>query len=102
MVKNKYHKCSVGRWCKNCKRNVEMNHVCFILTEQERSDQVKSKNKRKFNGYIYFDFECMATANGHVPNLVIADKVCIECVDIWPSKKQCSNGCGIYSFKNND
>ena len=37
------HVCE-GRWCINCKSPVEMNHKCFILTEDERN---QSKRKRK-------------------------------------------------------
>ena len=42
-IKSSRHVCE-GRWCLNCLNPVEMNHKCFILTEDQRN-QVKKKRK---------------------------------------------------------
>ena len=77
--KTKIHKCN-GRWCLNCKTMVEMNHKCFILTEEERQTK---KPMQKFSGYIFFDYECMNDNGEHIPNLIVADKICVECLKTW-------------------
>jgi hypothetical protein len=63
-----YHSCT-GKWCKFCKKEVNFDHKCFILREDE-----KDIKTRAFEGYIYFDYEAMQVNNIHVPNLVIAKK----------------------------
>ena len=73
-----------------------MFHQCFILTEQERN--VENKSEKKFNGYIFFDYECMTSENSHVPNLIVVDKVCCDCLD----EKICQNNCKIHKFTSND
>jgi hypothetical protein len=65
------HVCVDQRWCKNCKVAVPMDHMCFILTQQERDH---NKSDQKFNGYVFFDYECMNQDGLHIPNLVIAQK----------------------------
>ena len=67
-IKTSNHTC-LGRWCLNCSAPVEMNHKCFILTEDERnkrclkrkSDEnaTKEKNENKTEGFIfYYRFTC--------------------------------------------
>jgi hypothetical protein len=50
------HICN-GRFCNNCKINVNIQHQCFILSEEERSIQNKRKNSIKnttfYKGYIF-------------------------------------------------
>jgi hypothetical protein len=50
------HICN-GRYCNNCKINVNIDHQCFILTEEERSIQNKRrkaiKNTTFDKGYIF-------------------------------------------------
>jgi hypothetical protein len=42
----------------------------------------------------------------HIPNLIIADKMCLDCKDRWKvneMRESCVNYCGIFNFnKNND
>jgi hypothetical protein len=95
LFKGKTHVCG-GRFCFNCKRMVEANHQCYIKTEKERSEQNKNKKERKLNGYIFFDYECQIEGF-HVPNLIIADIQCINCVN----EQACVDKCGIVKFNNN-
>ena len=112
-IKSSRHVCE-GRWCLNCSNPVEMNHKCFILTEEERN---QSKKKRKSNvdepskvesskieGYIFFDYESMNIDGDHIPNLIIAEKMCFDCINIWKIGDNiiCKSDCGIKSFDNND
>ena len=43
-IKSARHVCE-GRWCLNCANPVEMNHKCFILTEDERNQSKKKENR---------------------------------------------------------
>ena len=81
--KTKIHVCSDERWCPNCNQAVEMEHYCYILTQEERDAQKKKIKEPKFAGYIFFDYECMVINNEHTPNLVITDKSCTECIQQW-------------------
>jgi hypothetical protein len=50
-----------GRWCLNCSKSVNMDHKCFILTQEER-DKSKKRSvdgeiKNQTKGYIFFDYE---------------------------------------------
>ena len=109
------HVCG-GRYCINCKINVDKEHECFILTDAEKQkilndkDNYKDKNNKKqflepkATGYIFFDYECMIE-DQHVPNLIIANKMCIYCVENWKNKdtaNQCISFCGIQKFYSNN
>ena len=77
-----------------------MNHTCFILTEEERQTK---KPMQKFSGYIFFDYECMNDNGEHIPNLIVADKICVECLKTWQVQNEhCANKCGLKTFQNND
>jgi hypothetical protein len=79
---------------------VEMNHTCFILTEDERKTK---KPLQMFTGCIFFDYECMNTDGDHVPNLIVADKVCVKCLEKWKVPNlHCPNNCGVKTFTNNN
>ena len=69
------HVCNPNdKWCKNCKKSVDEKHRCFIKPEKidKQLDEIK--------GYIYFDYEAYLDENKrHVPNLVMAMKVCLNC-----------------------
>jgi hypothetical protein len=113
---SKFHICE-GRWCYNCQKAVDMFHQCFILTENERNDMKDEKKSQtdkqdleefrvvnierdktdKFAGYIFFDYECIVGCSDHVPNLIIAEKVCNDCLH----QDTCMAGCKIFSFHNN-
>jgi hypothetical protein len=85
-----------------------MDLKCFILTQEEFD---KSK-KRSFDGeiknqtkdYIFFDYESMNVDGLHIPSLIIADKMCFECIDrskVNEVRETCVNNCGIFNFNNN-
>ena len=41
----------------------------------------------------------------HIPNLIIADKMCFDCIDRWKvneMRESCVNNCGIFNFNNNN
>ena len=77
-----------------------MSHKCYISTEQERKEKLEKNKKRKhdsgedalspahvidnsFAGYIFFDYETMNIKGLHEPNLIIADKVCKDCMESY-------------------
>ena len=55
--KFKNHVCDDEKFCTNCKQAVPLNHKCFILTEHQREEVSKQFWSKKFNGYIFFDYE---------------------------------------------
>ncbi len=41
----------------------------------------------------------------HIPILIIADKMCFDCIDRWKvneMRESCVNNCGIFFFNNNN
>ena len=83
------HVCE-GRWCLNCSKAVDMDHKCFILTQDERDSKTCAKKRNangeikiKTEGYIFFDYESMNVDGNHIPNLIIADQMCFNCIDSW-------------------
>ena len=90
------HVCS-GKWCCYCKTEVNLNHKCYILTEEENIAKNNLK-KKSTKGYIFFDYEAMQTENGHVVNLVCAEKVCLVCIE----KSACNLNCGKFHWKSNN
>ena len=79
---------------------VDLDHKCYILTEQEKEERNKQKWKVKFHGYIFFDYEAYQDKDGnHVPNLIIARKICANCLD---SKDRCQSCLEIHKFYNNN
>ena len=72
----KRHVCSSEeRWCSNCGKVVKLNHKCYIQNEKTE------KEAKKFRGYIIFVYEAYNDSIQHVPNLVIAQKVCSGCLN---------------------
>ncbi len=68
-----------GRWCLNCSKSVNMEHKCFILTQEERDKSKKrtvaGEIKNQIKVYIFFDYESMNVDGLHIPNLIIADNI---------------------------
>ena len=92
------------KWCPNCCQSVELEHRCHILTEKQKNNLKKNKNKKqqveKFNGYIFFDYEAYEDERGiHVPNLIVAQVVCKHCMDLSERCNRCNR---FYKFYNND
>ena len=86
------HKCD-GMWCQFCKMNVEKNHKCYIEVHED-IDEKKVLKK----GYIFFDFESMHVKNVHIPNLIIAKKICFQCI----KKQKCIDNCAQFCFYDNN
>ena len=92
-IKLKSHVCGIdARWCSNCETSIDFNHRCFIKIDK------KSKFPKKFNGFIFFDYEAFQTNNVHVPNLIIAQKVCSDCIN---STIRCNENCQHVVFYTN-
>jgi hypothetical protein len=82
-----------GKWCRFCKKQVDHEHKCYILTESE-----KNVKTNPVHGYVFFDYESMQNTGEHIPNLILAQKACINCME----KKQCEQNCKMYEFRDND
>ncbi|CAF0902143.1 unnamed protein product [Brachionus calyciflorus] len=91
--KSKKHVCGqLSKWCRNCAKSVEMYHRCFIKPGKNQDEE------EKFDGFIFFDYEAYVDNGVHVPNLVMAQKVCIKCLN---SKERCID-CNQYISKENN
>ena len=91
----KIHVCKEQKYCRNCNASVELDHQCYILTEKEKKPKVD-----KINGYIFYDYETFQNDEMvHEANLIIAERLCIDCANNSMCKKV--NFCKIYSFDNN-
>lgn len=90
-VKNN-HVCLNEKWCKNCKMVVAIDHTCYILTDAERT-----KQKKKLRGLIFFDYETYQFENKHYACLVIAERMCLDCLN----KNSCHDECSLFQFDNN-
>ena len=93
--KGLHHVCKPNeKWCKNCKKAVDEKHRCFIKPEK------KDKEFEQLNGNIYFDYEAyLDKDNKHVPNLVMALKVCLNCTN--NKKIECEECKFQYKFYDN-
>jgi hypothetical protein len=101
-TKQKRHVCIDEKYCSNCKSTVKMDHLCYILTEEEKI-KTNKKKENQCRGYIFYDYECYEDKNNggiHVPNLVKANKMCVNCI----FSKNCLDGCtsGFETFWNNE
>ena len=99
---NSKHVCKGEVFCKNCKIAVNSNHKCYVLTQEQAEKRDKKKSKKVFDaGYIFFDYETYVdNEKNHVPNLIMAKKVCKDCLEKDESEycAQCSE---IYTFTSN-
>jgi hypothetical protein len=77
-----------------------LDHKCFILTEQQKQERMKIKYEQKRNGYIFFDYETYVDVERgiHVPNLIVAKRICEQCLDSSTLCETCSQ---VYKFDNN-
>lgn len=85
------HVCIDERWCKNCKAAVPMSHMCCIKTQEQREE--RKPQVKKFDGFVFFDYECMNVDGFHKPNMIIAQKMCTKCTEEWKTLE-----CGNKSF----
>ena len=91
----KIHVCNNKKYCRNCKIAVELDHQCYILTEDEKKVKIS-----KMRGYIFYDYETFQNEDMiHEANLIIAERLCIGCV----SEESCLSQelCKVYYFDNN-
>ena len=75
---SKHQICLNEKYCKNCKKGVDYDHKCYILTEETKN--IHYKKIKKLNGYIFFDYEAFQKDNVHVANLIVADRNFIMCL----------------------
>jgi hypothetical protein len=101
----KSHVClnSDNFWCRNCSKQVDSNHQCFVLKEKQKTE-TKNKKKDDFNGFIFFDYEAYEDSQlkKHVPCLIVARTVCEKCSNIEDSNKWCEADSQKHVFKNNN
>jgi hypothetical protein len=91
-INRKNHVCGMdSKWCRNCKKSVNYNHECYILKENHRNKEELDAN------FIFFDYECYQLDGKHIPNLIIAEQVCKNCIN----NNDCKIDCGIKKFYNN-
>ncbi|CAF1020766.1 unnamed protein product, partial [Brachionus calyciflorus] len=81
------------RWFKNCSKSVDEDHRCFIKKDKEK------KIDKDFGGFIFFDYEAYTVKGVHVPNLVMAKKICVNCID---AENECEYCQQKYTFYDND
>jgi hypothetical protein len=86
----KQHVCIGEKYCVNCKVVVKEEHKCF----QKRDKIINSKRKP----FVFFDYECYQKNFKHVPNHIVAKKVCVSCLDNKSLQCTCEN----VEFKNNN
>ena len=89
--KTKKHVCLGQKYCVKCKLVVELDHQCYI--------PINTKKDEDFQGYIFFDYEAREVNGIHEPNLVIAHKVCKNCVE---NDTSCNILCQKICVNNND
>ena len=95
---NKNHVCIGEKYCKNCKCVVDINHTCYILTEQQKKNQRRSHPKN-YQGLIWFDYESYQINDKHEPNLIVAESMCVNCLKSLKCERE---NCGtIKIFYNN-
>lgn len=74
-----------------CRKYVDLEHKCFILTEE--------KECKKSLGLIFFDYEAMQTGLNHEVNLVCVTRKCFNCVE----ELSCNDSrCGDFVFTRNE
>ena len=89
------------KWCKNCDKSVELNHICFIQGELENEKKKKVTKNEKFQGFVFFDFECFENkSKKHEVNLAIAQRINTCCLNILIENDRCENCKKIYQFSN--
>ena len=89
--KSKRHVCTDQKYCTKCKKVVNLDHRCYITKDETKDNP--------FEGYIFFDYEAMQVNGVHVPNLIIAYKVCKNCVD---KDSMCKETCQKICVNNNE
>ena len=89
--KSRLHVCLDEKYCTKCKLVVDLSHMCYINTDVTVD--------KPFEGYIFFDYEAFQENGIHIPNLIIANKVCKKCLEIGG---MCKELCQKICVDNND
>lgn len=102
MILTKTHVCLNQKWCKNCKKAVGLEHKCFILTEKEKEQVHKKKEKPAPSAHIFFDFEAYVDekTNKHIVNFAAAQLICPNCVNYLDEEKRCNECKQRHEFEN--
>jgi G:T-mismatch repair DNA endonuclease (very short patch repair protein) len=80
----KNHVCDGQKWCVNCHAIVtEEEHLCYLQAD-------KVINKKRYP-LIFFDYECYQKDSKHVPNYIVAKKICVSCLDSKNESCLCEN-----------
>jgi hypothetical protein len=87
----KVHICLNQKYCQKCKLVVDRDHLCYIKPIPEKM--------KKFKGFIFFDYEALVENGVHVPNLIVAHKVCVDCLD---KTEMCKENCEKICVDNNN
>ena len=88
---SKRHEC-LKSYCANCKRNVEVGHLCYM-------QPLKNRLPRNDVLYVFYDFETTQNtevtdcAKLHAPNLVCLQQFCSECETMTDIDADCGR-CG--------
>ena len=90
-IKSNRHVCTDQKYCTKCKKVVNLDHRCYITTDETKDGA--------FEGYIFFDYEAFQENGIHIPNLIIAYKVCKNCID---TGNMCNDFCEIFRVDNNN
>ena len=69
----KKHVCLGEKFCVNCQEIVREDHKCYLS-----SDKYPVKAKKNL---CFFDYESFQVNGKHIANLVVAELVCIKCLD---------------------
>lgn len=86
------HVCNNEKCSFYCKTSVDFNNKCYIPKKL-------NSEEKKLDSFIFFDFESMNVNKHHVANLVIAEKVCKNCLDF--QIRDCTK-CENFHFYSND
>ena len=97
--KKKNHVCLDQKYCKNCNKVVEIDHKCYVLTEDEKKTKFQNNEAKNYKGLIWFDYEAYQVDGKHVANLIIAEKRCQNCLN---EVEMCSEFCGVQMFNTNE
>ena len=71
--KNKRHVCFDQRYCVKCQLVVQNTHRCYFPSTAQKD--------KEFKGLIVFDYEAIQENGKHLPNLVVAEKICESCYE---------------------
>ena len=93
IIIKKKHVCINQKYCVNCKKVVSQEHLCYL-----QRDKFPKKDSLPL---IFFDYECYQKNNKHIPNYIVAKKICVLCLKLEGSESDCKS-CTQNEFVNNN